>query len=126
MGDLTRNISRWEVACKCGCGFDTVDFATATIVQETCDRIAHNTDQTSVVLHVNSCCRCEKHNEDEGGADDSKHLSGRAIDFWIEGIDPELVYNHLNSRFPCSYGIGNYEDFTHFDTDARYWRKKRA
>ena len=25
MGDLTKNISRYEIACKCGCGFDTID-----------------------------------------------------------------------------------------------------
>ena len=126
MGDLTRNISRWEVACKCGCGLDTIDFLTATVVQEVCDHIAHNTDQTSVVLHINSGCRCEVHNKREGGAEDSKHLTGRAIDFWIEGIDPALVYNYLTGRFPCVFGIGNYEDFTHLDTDERFWRKKQT
>ncbi len=37
-------------------------------------------------VHVNSCLRCPTHNSNSGGVSTSKHLSGLACDFWIEGV----------------------------------------
>lgn len=116
MGNLTLNISRHECACNCGCGFDTVDIETAKIVQECCNHIADSLGVQKVVLHINSWCRCVEWNIHECGFKDSKHLLGIAVDFWIEGIDPELVYEYLNRKYPGRYGIGKYKTFTHLDT----------
>ena len=42
MGDLTANISRYEIECKCGdCGFDTIDYQTVMIWQDVCDYFLH-------------------------------------------------------------------------------------
>ncbi|CAM0047366.1 hypothetical protein VPHK406_0067 [Vibrio phage K406] len=47
MGDLTKNISRHEVACRCGnkfgtCNAEAMDFETIAIVQDACDHFANN------------------------------------------------------------------------------------
>ncbi len=37
MGDLTDNLSRSEMACNCGCGFDVVDYDLAVTLQDAVD-----------------------------------------------------------------------------------------
>lgn len=124
MGDLTKNISRHEVACKCGCGFDTADIETILAVQICADHFAQKLRKARVVLNVHSGCRCEAHNEAEGGSRNSQHLYSRAIDFSIGGVDPSDVYDYLCVRYPDQFGIGKYNTFTHLDTKsggARRW-----
>ena len=116
MGDLTKNISRHELACSCGCGFDTMDWETLNVVQEVCDWAAERLDQDKVTLRINSACRCPKHNEAEGGSKNSQHMRARAMDIVIVGLDPALVHQYLTGRFVGKYGIGKYDSFTHIDT----------
>ena len=98
MGNLKPNISRHEVSCRCGCGFDTLDLKTAEVIQEVCDHIADSQGIDRVILDISSGCRCPEWNEHEGGGEDSQHLYGRAIDFSIRGVDPALVYIYLDTR----------------------------
>ena len=115
MGDVTKNISRYEVGCKCGCGFDTLDYETLQVVQECCDHFAEELMST-VYCIINSGCRCEAHNMAVGGSANSKHVEARAIDFKIVGVLPLAVYSYLNTKYPGKYGIGSYDTFTHLDT----------
>ena len=127
MTQLTYNIYRHEVVCKCGeCGFDTLDIVTANVVQKCVNHIKEWTEADRVIVHVTSGCRCKKHNTEVTKDPESKsqHLYGRALDFWVEiakdgvltKIDPALVYERLSRRYRGMYGIGKYEDFTHFDS----------
>jgi len=116
MGDMTKNLSRKEIACKCGCGFDTIDHETARILQETCNHYANVMGIKKVVVSIGSGCRCEDHNKAVGGGKNSQHLKGRAIDFTISGVNSELVYKYLNEKYPDQYGMGRYTSFTHFDS----------
>ena len=116
MGDLSKNISRSECACKCGCGFDTADIETVQVVQDACDYFAAIKGVDKVVAHFNSWCRCAKHNKEEGGTPKSKHLEGRACDWWIEGVTPQALYQYLVHKYPTKYGIGLYPGRIHSDT----------
>lgn len=113
---LTKNIWRKEVACKCGCGFDTIDFETIQVVQECCNHFAAQIGVDKVSLHVNSAARCKDHNKAIGGSPKSQHVYGRAMDIVIDGIKPADVYEYLVTTYPDRYGIGNYASFTHIDT----------
>ena len=116
MGDLSRNISRYEIACNCGCGFDTIDIKTVQVIQACADHIAESKGIDKVIVHFNSGCRCFAWNDHEDGSEDSQHLYGRAVDFWIDDVDPALVYEYLNRKYRGMYGIGNHKNFTHFDS----------
>lgn len=111
MGDLTKDFSRWEFECPCGCGFDTVDIELVTHFQ-------YERDYFGVPITITSGCRCPEYNRLKGGADDSQHLYGRAGDSKIKGVSPQARYEYYNSRWPRRYGIGLYtkRNFLHFDT----------
>ena len=122
MGNLTKNISRHEVACKCKCGLDTMDFETIMVVQDTCDFFALKLGLPKVTLIVTSGSRCLGYNRkpaSEGGPgsnDGSQHPKSRAMDIKILEVSPDDVYDYLVKRYPVQYGIGKYKTFTHIDT----------
>lgn len=107
MGDLSPNFSRWEFACKCGCGFDTVDVELLLILQKIRDHFEQP-------VSIESGCRCESHNQAEGGSPNSQHLVGRAADIKVRGIPANLV-QELCEDLGVS-GLGKYTFFTHIDT----------
>jgi uncharacterized protein YcbK (DUF882 family) len=112
-GDLTENFSRAEFACKCGCGFDTVDHE----LLEKLEVLRGRFDRT---ITITSGCRCPDHNTAVGGSDGSQHLLGRAADIVVQGIDPALVREAAEEL--GFGGIGEYDDFSHLDTRVGYAR----
>jgi uncharacterized protein YcbK (DUF882 family) len=113
MGDLTRNFSRWEFACKCKCGTQTIDYQLLCILQDL--RNTLNRPITIISGH-----RCPIHNQRVGGASSSYHLRGMAADLIIENITPVQVFDFLNqSLSENQFGIGLYNDFVHLDVRAR-------
>lgn len=120
MGNLTNNLSRHEVACRCGCGFDTTDFKLVQIIQDCCDHFAAKYHQR-IVLDPTGPNRCVAHNKAEGGAPDSQHIYGKAMDFVIslkDGmlITPQEIYDYLDNKYPDSLGLGIYDDRNHADS----------
>ena len=77
--DTVKYFSPGEFECKCGC-------ACATQVDPHLLRLAD-----TVRAHFNAPCivssgiRCKSHNQKVGGVADSRHLSGKAMDFRIQG-----------------------------------------
>lgn len=116
MGDLSANFSRHEFACKCGCGFDTVDNKLIQILEI----IRGHFDRP---IKINSGCRCPDHNKTVGGAgltpgekwpQQSQHVLGRAADIVIQGVNPQLV-GEAAAQAGAS-GIKVYSTFTHVDS----------
>jgi uncharacterized protein YcbK (DUF882 family) len=104
-----KGFERWEFACKCGCGFDTVDIETLFVLEE----LKRWFGKKVIIV---SGCRCFNYNIEVGGVDGSLHVQGRAADIVVEGIDPSIVYDYLNRLYPGMFGLGKYKTFTHFDT----------
>lgn len=109
-----KNFTRSEFACKCGCGFDTVDYK----LVEYLDAIREHFDAK---MTVNSGCRCKAHNTSINGAPKSLHLIGRAADVVVEGIPSAIVAAlAIQMHIP---GVGEYATFTHIDTrSGEKWR----
>lgn len=116
MGDLSRNFSRHEFACNCGCGLDTVDIETLDVLQDCCEYFSAFLAVDRVTAVVNSGCRCEGYNNQVGGSKNSQHVKCRAVDFRIVGVLPINVHKYLDQKYPGKYGIGSYSTFTHVDT----------
>lgn len=124
MGNITKNISRHELACNCGCGFDSMDYETIEVVQECCDHFAEKLGLSKVVLMISSAARCFEYNRSIGSNDNSQHPLARAMDITIKHVSPADVYAYLDTKYPGKYGMGNYPTFTHIDTrsgSAKRW-----
>jgi len=65
---------------------------------------------------INSAFRCEERNAEVGGADESQHLTGRAVDISLHNQD--ISHGELKSlaRGIGFKGIGLYDSFVHLDT----------
>lgn len=126
MGDITKNISRHEIACKCGCGFDTIDYVTVSVVQGACDHFAKKLGVDRVYLYIPSACRCYIYNISVGGAEHSYHLKAKAIDHTINGVKPQALYEYYDNKYPDRFGVGLYtrEKFVHFDSRSGRWRRR--
>jgi uncharacterized protein YcbK (DUF882 family) len=76
-------------------------------------------------ITVNSAYRCEKHNAEVGGAQNSQHLYGNAADIVIKGLPPVEVAKLAREigRFKGG-GIGLYRTFVHVDVGPgpRRWK----
>jgi uncharacterized protein YcbK (DUF882 family) len=109
MGDLSKHFDRKEFACRCDCGFDTVDIELIKILE----KIRNHFDRP---VHINSGCRCPDHNASEGGGIKSQHLYGRAADFFIQGVEPKTIAKYIDDHWPNRFGVGVYLSWVHIDS----------
>jgi len=109
MGDLTRNFSKSEFACKCGCGTNHYNIKLVYALQELRDLIGKP-------IIINSAVRCKTHNQNVGGKPNSQHLLGAAADIKIKGMSTLILYGYAIQieRFKQG-GIGLYDTFVHVD-----------
>ena len=94
-----------------------------------CDGFPVEPDQTLVELvddirhkagapgHRSSGIRCRQHNADSGGVANSKHMEGKALDFWIEGMSGEqlLALVLADPRTQFAYIIIPGEPYVHVE-----------
>ena len=113
MDKLSHNFNRSEFACKCGCGFDTVDTELLTLLIN----VRAKFDQP---VTITSGCRCPAHNEAVGGSRNSQHKLGRAADIIVHNIEPDDVAEFLDGIM-WHGGIGRYSTFTHVDTRTNHY-----
>ena len=109
MGNITRNFSTREFACKCGdCDLDgtQIDKGLVYKLQVIRERIAKR-------IIINSACRCGRHNDDVGGSLLSYHLRSMAVDVRCDNsLDRhELVKHSLNQGLT----VGISDNFIHID-----------
>ncbi len=105
--DRIRYWSREEWRCQCGgkyCNGFPVE-PDQTLV-ELVDDIRH---EAGAPGHRSSGLRCPRRNANEGGVWNSKHLEGKALDFYIEGVSGAklLATAKADPRTNYAYIIGN-------------------
>lgn len=76
MGDLSRNFSRHEFECKCGCG-------EAEVSPRLIEQLQKLRDYIGEPIRITSGRRCVAHNAAVGGAKNSQHLLGAAADLVV-------------------------------------------
>ena len=111
MEKITENFSREEFVCKCGCGLMAINPA---IVQ----RLQVIRDIVGKPISILSGYRCKKHNEEVGGAKESQHMMGNAVDFNIE----EHSMGHLAimlDKWSGGFHFYQSENFIHIDIGLR-------
>ncbi len=117
MGDLTRNFSRIEFECHCGCGLDDIDLDTVQALQELRDKLG-------LPVKVLCGCRCARHNAAVGGALHSYHTPEqgcKAVDVAVKSMTPRELSDYVEWNVTAfnTGGIGRYRGFTHLDTGPK-------
>lgn len=119
MGTISAHFNRAEFACKCGCGFDTVDIELIEALE-----VVRQYFMRPVI--ITSGCRCEQYNYQIGGSPNSYHTKGRAADFKVDGHSARDVHDFLTRVYKDKFGIGLYSTWNHFDTrtgDKARWQR---
>ena len=146
MGDITRNISRGEMACLCGCGFNACDKVLMESLQLIVDHFSIIYDEEGrVTITISGPNRCLLHNEKiqveyhtsrgeiyKPYSSHSKHMCGIAADFTLyvhrsDGrrtmIPAVEVFSYMDNTWPDTFGMGIYNNRCHLDvrSDKRRW-----
>lgn len=101
-----------EFTCKCGCGLNNMNLKVVKIA----DEVRKHFGKPAIVT---SGSRCEKHNKEVGGVANSRHLQGKAIDMYVQGVDGGDLLNYLQNlvnagELRYTYRINN-GNACHFD-----------
>lgn len=123
---LTKNFSKSEFECKCGCEMpDNV----LENVKKLAEQLQIIRDYVQEPIIINSAYRCLRHNRMVGSNDRSQHPKGKAADIVILGFTPDetasVIENMLtNETLPSFHigGLGRYNTFTHVDIRDNYAR----
>lgn len=113
-GQITEHFAWNEADCRCCQRIHSREavLKAAHMMEEVRGRLG---DKPIKVL---SWCRCPRHNAKVGGAADSFHMKGLAVDFVVKGMTPAEVAAGLKDH---DGGLGAYPGFVHLDC-----RGKRA
>ena len=104
---LSKNFKLKEFQCKDGSNQVVLDSQLLNKLQELRDLL-------NKPIIINSAYRNKEYNKKVGGAANSQHLFGRAVDIKVNGMDPHEVARVAEViRFG---GIGIYPSFVHLDT----------
>ena len=125
MHKLTANISREEMACQCGCGFDTADYELVTVMQDSADFFMRRDGADKVMIIVKSGNRCQEYNEViqkiwkknyislSSKSQHMKSASDYKLKTFVKGswkfISSHELGQYLDSKYPNKYGIGTYQ-----------------
>lgn len=120
-----------EVECRCGCGqcikndklLQMVENFRAYLNETFSEKLGHE-----IGITPHSVNRCKKHNDSVGGASDSLHLIGQAMDLHVNGLPKKKLHKlakKLWSDKNILYGgLGLYNYGIHIDVgEYRFWDK---
>lgn len=105
---LSENFDSGEFACRCGCGFASVDPALVEGLELLRLKIG-------APVRVTSGCRCQSRNREVGGSPRSQHLFGRAADITSHFLTGEELYRYA-CTIPAFRGFGVAGGWIHLDT----------
>ena len=103
---ISKNFKLREFQCKDGSQLVKVDSQLLRKLQELRNKIGKP-------IIINSGYRTESHNKAVGGAKNSYHMHGKAVDIRVNGMKPEEIAK-IAEKIGFT-GIGIYKNFTHVD-----------
>lgn len=117
-GDWWSGIKYWsreEFRCQCGGKYcDGFPAEPNRKLVELADQVREHFGSPG---HRTSGLRCVTHNANEGGVSDSRHMSGKALDFWIEGQTAATVLAYVQTLPGVRYAYAIDGDCIHMDVD---------
>jgi len=126
---ISPNFNEDEFRCKgkncCG-GQVCIDYELVFGLQKLRDYITQKTGKQHDFI-ITCGYRCPKHNRQVGGATASAHLSGKAIDFYVNGLSIAQTWLFIEKMGVNNFsGMGSYPEehppIIHVDSLPRYQR----
>lgn len=113
---LTKNFSKSEFDCKCGC---VMPNDVLENIKELAYHLQRLRDKLDKPIKINSAYRCVTHNRKIGGAKNSQHILGNASDIVVKDMKPIEVFNFVDKLQRLNMfklgGLKAYKTFTHLD-----------
>lgn len=107
-----QNFTEAEFACKC----KTYCNGYPARVQRQLVEVAQRTrNHFASAVIVSSGVRCNQHNRNVGGVSNSRHLTGRAMDFCVQGKTSGEVLSFLQAQPEIRYAYAIDGSFVHMD-----------
>ena len=118
---LFEGIRYWspeEFRCRCGEYHDPYcsgwPALPSRVLLELADDIR---DKLGKPAHRSSAVRCVQHNKDSGGVANSRHLTGKALDFFVEGVSGAKLLDTVQSDPRCRYAYIIDGQWVHMDVE---------
>jgi hypothetical protein len=108
-----KHFDRKEFKCKCGnihCNGYPAEPQEKLV--RVADRVREHFGATAT---VSSGLRCTKHNANVGGVSNSRHLTGKAMDFCIRGKTSAQVLEYVQKQTDIRYAYAIDSQFVHMD-----------
>lgn len=112
--DGIKHFRRSEFACKCGRYCNGYPTEMKKGVLAVIDRTREHFDSPAT---VSSGLRCKQHNANVGGVSNSRHLSGKAVDFCVRGKTSAQVLAYVQKQPETRYAYAIDNSFVHVDSD---------
>jgi len=117
MGDLSKNFSKLEVQCPCGCGANKI----SSVLIEKLQKVRNI---TGIPIIITSGVRCEFYNTSIKASMNSSHIPdehgiGNAVDIACTNSKDRYEIVQVVQKFFNRIGIfgGSYGGFVHLDVD---------
>lgn len=107
-----RYFSRREFACKCGRFCDGFPAEPEKKLVKIADSVRQHFGAAAIVT---SGVRCPQHNANVGGVSNSRHLTGKAMDFRINGKSAAEVLGYVNQMSDIRYAYAIDSNHIHMD-----------
>ena len=112
--DGIRYFARSEFRCKCGRYCDGFPAEPKRLLVEQADTVrAH----FGAPVHVSSGVRCSQHNANVGGVAGSRHKTGKAMDFRVEGQTAKTVLAFVKGLPGIRYAYAIDGSYVHMDVE---------
>lgn len=108
--DKIKYFKKSEFACKCGCG-------TCNMSQKLIEIADDVREHFGAPITVSSGHRCKTHNARVGGVSNSRHLSGKAMDFSVRGKSAAQVLEYVQKIPGIRYAYAIDSNWVHMDVE---------
>ena len=108
--DSIKYFRKAEFACKCGCGASEMEEK----LIKTADKVRGYFGKTMI---VSSGRRCSTHNARVGGVSNSRHLSGKAMDFCVSDMSASMVLTYVQKLPEIRYAYAIDNNYVHMDIE---------
>lgn len=99
-----------EFQCKCGCGLNNVNHTLVTVAERT-------REYFNAPITISSGLRCPTRNAQAGGVSNSRHLTGKAMDFSVRGKSAAQVLAYVQKQPEIRYAYAINESYVHMDVN---------